>query len=489
MTACTRSNRTVPQPEGLARYATVAFLVALLAVGLIADMAGRGVLASGLATGPSASPIAVVGDDAPTATAEPSPVRGPESIASEPTTVGEVVTYPNESAAAPAAEELGPTPTTPVQPVITLSAEGGCLPDGDYGGMLMLGVEATPATVTDVRVIPFVGALPAPAHLLVVLPAVVPVGETDWSWWLGPSAVDPSVRTAMALLVRVEGVPGDPTANQLARDPRGGWLLVEVPGDDPCQPLLTPTPEAEGTAPASPEPTEAPEPPTTAADEPEPPLKPTVTSEPGSGDTVVVGGLARISDAAGDDVRLRTAPAEDAPVLALLTEGTLVEVVAGRFTAIDGSRWYQIAVEDQKGFVGSDVLAPVTDGETLPEPTVEGTSNATATATAATEPNTDIVDVDLLSPDYRADPGETIRYRYRVSNPSNDVDVTVRLVVTNSRTDWISVIYEAGTTRPMTEPVTIPAGSAREVDVAVILPANARPGEQNATTLTARPVD
>ncbi len=70
-----------------------------------------------------------------------------------------------------------------------------------------------------------------------------------------------------------------------------------------------------------------------------------------------IGGTAAVAYANGDDVRLRAASGYDAPVVAMLPEGTTVAVFDGPVSASDGSLWYQVETAEGTGYIVSDFLA------------------------------------------------------------------------------------------------------------------------------------
>ncbi|MGH2531847.1 MAG: SH3 domain-containing protein [Thermomicrobiales bacterium] len=85
---------------------------------------------------------------------------------------------------------------------------------------------------------------------------------------------------------------------------------------------------------------------------------------------LVIGGQARIAYANGDDVRLRDEPAYVSNVLALIPEGTILEVLDGPFQATDASFWYYVGVNGQVGYMDATFLQLV-GGEEAPPPVAD----------------------------------------------------------------------------------------------------------------------
>src|SRR5262249_10822172 len=80
-----------------------------------------------------------------------------------------------------------------------------------------------------------------------------------------------------------------------------------------------------------------------------------------------VGGEAVVAYANGDNVRFREGPDYGAQVIDMVPEGTLVDVYYGPITADDGSLWYQVGVDGQRGYISADFLAvPDGNGDTVP---------------------------------------------------------------------------------------------------------------------------
>ncbi len=96
--------------------------------------------------------------------------------------------------------------------------------------------------------------------------------------------------------------------------------------------------------------------------------------QPAAADTDLdIGGTGVIAYANGDNVRLRTAPGYENDVIAMIPEGTAVDVLDGTFTASDGTQWYKVAVGGETGFIVSEFLA---DGTALLRAT-SGTATTT----------------------------------------------------------------------------------------------------------------
>jgi uncharacterized protein YgiM (DUF1202 family) len=69
------------------------------------------------------------------------------------------------------------------------------------------------------------------------------------------------------------------------------------------------------------------------------------------------GGMAVVAYANGDNVRVRTGPAADAPIVGEVAEGSSVYVIDGTYAADDGSLWYQVEANGVTGYMVSDYLA------------------------------------------------------------------------------------------------------------------------------------
>jgi uncharacterized membrane protein len=90
--------------------------------------------------------------------------------------------------------------------------------------------------------------------------------------------------------------------------------------------------------------------------------------------------------------------------------------------------------------------------------------------------------VEALTPDDEATPGETGRYRFRLTNMA-DVTVTIAPIATNSHDGWSSELYAADGITRLADRMTIAPGQAVEVIVKVTVPADARAGDTNTTSL------
>jgi uncharacterized protein YgiM (DUF1202 family) len=124
---------------------------------------------------------------------------------------------------------------------------------------------------------------------------------------------------------------------------------------------------------------------------------------------LTIGGWAVIADANGDNVRLRQGPSSSAPIVARYPEGTEVEVLDGPVAAPeDGSLWYQVAVDQQSGYMAAIYLTPA-DGQSLPATGNTGEQAPAVTGSAV------IVNTN----------GDGIRCR---AAPTTDADILYRFV-------------------------------------------------------------
>ncbi len=83
-------------------------------------------------------------------------------------------------------------------------------------------------------------------------------------------------------------------------------------------------------------------------------LVPTATS---ADTNLVIGQQAVISNANGDQVRLRETPNYEGTLIAMYDEGTYVTVVDGPVTDDAGNFWYQVSVNEQVGYIVAEFLA------------------------------------------------------------------------------------------------------------------------------------
>jgi hypothetical protein len=213
-------------------------------------------------------------------------------------------------------------------------------------------------------------------------------------------------------------------------------------------------------------------------------------------------GLGQVANADGDDVRLRSEPGYDAPVLRMIPEGTTLEILDGPTVVADGSRWWHVVALGITGYMVEDFLVAVPDvvvvpaevADATPSPTMAPTELATVPPTptvAATESvetpeasDTEPVSVEAIAENVAVVPGQNVRFRYRVTN-SAQVDVMVQLSVSNSLDGWGAHILAAAGEEEVDSPVLIPAGGAIIVTVEVTVPPEARVQQQNTTTLIA----
>jgi cell wall-associated NlpC family hydrolase len=80
-----------------------------------------------------------------------------------------------------------------------------------------------------------------------------------------------------------------------------------------------------------------------------------------------VGGEAVVAYANGDNVRFREGPDLGAAVIKLVPEGTWVDVYYGPIEADDGTLWYQVGIDGERGYIVADYLAvSEPDGGTVP---------------------------------------------------------------------------------------------------------------------------
>jgi uncharacterized protein YgiM (DUF1202 family) len=218
---------------------------------------------------------------------------------------------------------------------------------------------------------------------------------------------------------------------------------------------------------------------------------PTSTGEPAFVPTGP--GLGIVANADGDDVRLRSEPGYDAPVLQMVPEGTAIQVLDGPTIVVDGSRWWQVIALDITGYMVEDFLVVASDPTVVPDADAIATPNlATAEHTpVATEPavtdqasNPDPILVEAIAPNTAVVPGQTASFHYRVTN-SATVDVMVQLSVRNSLEGWDAHIGATVGGKDTVSPVLIPASGEIIVTVDVTVPAEARVQQQNRTTLSA----
>ncbi len=366
---------------------------------------------------------------------------GPEDAADageppEPTTAP---TIEQDTIAAPTTEDAreGPlrppesTATLPPSPApgsdVTLTATAACAPDGGYAGRLTVVVTDVPATITDVRAL-FASGATMPVGLTAALPVTLARDTAPWQWWLVEQGEETSALVPTALLVRVDGVPGDAVANQAAGDAAGGWLLAALTIPETTCPR--PTPSRDATVVSAPQGEEA-----TAT---EPASAPTATLTP---------------DAASVPPEPGSAPTATA------TPGTPPDAIA---TA--------------PPTVLPLVTPPVTTA-------IEALASSEAAGAAAPDPIT----ITARSSAGEALPGASTSYWFRITNTTAD-PITVRLSTTNSLAGWMATIYAADGTTELPTEVRVAGGTSITVIVRVTAPGAARSGDQNVTTFDAQPI-
>src|SRR6187551_2873923 len=111
-----------------------------------------------------------------------------------------------------------------------------------------------------------------------------------------------------------------------------------------------------------------------------------------AGDTLQSGVTAVIASADGDRVRLRESPGPDADVIALLDEGTSVEIMCEAETDVDGSIWVRVQVNGRTGFVSSSFL-----GEAQIEAKAAGTRYVLERVNLRTGPSTGYRSIAVLA--------------------------------------------------------------------------------------------
>jgi uncharacterized protein YraI len=111
-----------------------------------------------------------------------------------------------------------------------------------------------------------------------------------------------------------------------------------------------------------------------------------------AGDTLQSGVTAVIASADGDRVRLRESPGPDADVIALLDEGTSVEIMGEAETDVDGSIWVRVQVNGRTGFVSSSFL-----GEARIEAKAAGTRYVLERVNLRTGPSTGYRSIAVLA--------------------------------------------------------------------------------------------
>ncbi len=101
---------------------------------------------------------------------------------------------------------------------------------------------------------------------------------------------------------------------------------------------------------------------------------------------LAIGGVATVAYANGDEVRLRSYPGADAPVIRSVAEGTIVGVVDGPASADDGSLWYQVSIDGEIGFIVETFLANASVPNDDPAVTEEPVTEEPATEEVVAEP-------------------------------------------------------------------------------------------------------
>lgn len=344
---------------------------------------------------------------------------------------GNLAAVPTDPAATPEAISTA-TPELSV----SLFAGEECASDGSVRTLLTFSVTAGPLTVTDVIALKPDGTT-IPVVLELPLPATLPSETTVWSWQLDVPVDDLSPITPISLLARFPDLPGDPTANEIVPDERGGWYGTAVtPSASACSaptPDVTETP-AENRTPdvtetpeenASPEPSDTP-----ITDEDQ--VMPEATPEPEEVDIT--------PEATQEPEEAETFPTPasfvDTPPAAIVDEAPAA-------------------------------ATPVAD-ESVPLPS-------------------DTVTVIGRTGNETIRPGESARYRFRVTN-TLDRPVVARLVSSESAAGWRSMIADATGDTVLAGDIHLEAGESIYVIVVVFAPGDAPPGSQNVTTLDAADV-
>lgn len=106
---------------------------------------------------------------------------------------------------------------------------------------------------------------------------------------------------------------------------------------------------------------------------------------------LVIGGTARIANADGDPVMLRSDPGYDATVLAHLAEGTTVDVLDGPVAAGDGTSWYKVRANGKTGYIVSLFLALDDGSSSDSQPADSSTSGGSAEAPVAAVTGTGVI--------------------------------------------------------------------------------------------------
>jgi cell wall-associated NlpC family hydrolase len=117
-------------------------------------------------------------------------------------------------------------------------------------------------------------------------------------------------------------------------------------------------------------------------------LVPTATS---ADTNLIIGQQAVISNANGDQVRLRETPNSEGTLIAMYGEGTYGTVLDGPLTDDAGNYWYQVSVSEQIGYIVADYLSHENGvplevvAEATEEPVIEDTPTDVPVAEVPTE--------------------------------------------------------------------------------------------------------
>jgi hypothetical protein len=94
----------------------------------------------------------------------------------------------------------------------------------------------------------------------------------------------------------------------------------------------------------------------------------------------------------------------------------------------------------------------------------------------------DAISIEALTADRAVTPGQVSLYRFAVRNSAESA-VSVELSAVNTLEGWTGTVLNADGSTPDAGPLTIKAGRAVIVSVAVVVPAEAWVGEQNSVSL------
>jgi hypothetical protein len=383
------------------------------------------------------SALVSASDDFSNAATPIHPTSSPE-VEETPLAAGSQTPGTTPTAAADADDLLG-TPTaepevtsTPESQPKVLTAASNCLADSRISGTLSLKPSDSPVTVTGILAV-LSSELHTPVELAEALPVTLSPESASLAWSLNPNSISADVTTLSTLLIRLDELPGEEAANAIANDGRDGWHLVEIVAEGSC-PEPTATEETDQEPVASPEPE--------AVD-----ATPESMAEPSP------------------------APTEELPVT---PDTTPVR--------------YEIEPETGETVPAGNPVAIIDAGPAIATPESEAVHGD---ATPAPESTTSLapasIEITGRSPDVSLQPGETARYRFRVTNTTDRV-VLVRLATSETSEGWSSSIVDIEGSDVLPEEIVIAAGETVYVTVSVYAPAEARPGSQNTTTLFAADV-